>query len=272
MQDNYFLLDSGDEKKVERFGDFTLVRPCSQAVWPMRKKELLAKADATFSREGKNEWVFKRCLPSFWEGQMEGVKLKLSLTEFGHVGLFPEHRELWKYASSKLTAKHSLLNLFAYSGAATLAAAKKGCRVCHLDASKPMVDWARENARLNHLEGASIRWIVDDVFKFLKREVKRGVTYDAIILDPPSFGRGNKQEVFKIERDIINLLLLCKELLSKEHLFVIFSAHTPGFTPQVMQNLMQGLFGPKIEAGELTLKGENTFLLPSGSYAIYEKS
>ena len=165
----------------------------------------------------------------------------------------------------------SILNLFAYSGGATLAAAKAGAQVCHLDASKGMVAWARENALLNGLEGASIRWMIDDVSKFLMREIRRGNRYDGIILDPPSFGRGSKGELFKIEEDILNLLSQCRRLLSDTPLFVLFSCHTPGFTPIAMQHLLcqmtHGLPG-KVTEGEMLLTGsEKTLSVPSGTFA-----
>ncbi len=158
-----------------------------------------------------------------------------------------------------------ILNLFAYSGGVTLAAAQEGAQVCHLDASKGMVDWARKNAALNQLEKAPIRWIVDDAIKFLKREKKRGSFYDGIILDPPTFGRGSQGEVFKIENDIMPLLELCSELLSEKPKFVIFSCHTPGFTPLCMRHLL-GQTMPKghIEVGEMALHSPGAIAIPSG--------
>ncbi len=169
---------------------------------------------------------------------------------------------------SQIQEKCRILNLFAYSGGLTLAAAQEGAEVCHLDASQGMVDWARENAKINSLEKAPIRWIVDDALKFLKREEKRGSFYDGIVLDPPTFGRGAKGEVFKIEEHIISLLESCKAVLSKQPRFVIFSCHTPGFTPVVLEHLLVQVFGShKIESGEMILEGNDVFSIPSGSFA-----
>lgn len=270
----YRLIDSGDGQKLEAFGEVLLARPSLQAVWKKKLPESAwEKADAIFSREGKNQWKREKTLPSSWTVEIEGIQFKAATTDFGHLGVFPEHSYLWRWIREEVQRreKFQFLNLFAYSGGATLAAAQGKASVCHLDASKPMVDWARENAALNGLEKAPIRWIVDDAVKFLKREVKRNVRYDGILLDPPSFGRGPKGEVFKIEDEILPLLALCKEVLSKNPSFLIFSSHTPGFTPLVMRNLMEDAMGKKgaISFGELLIPSEEGYDLPSGSYAIW---
>jgi 23S rRNA (cytosine1962-C5)-methyltransferase len=261
---NYQLLDSGNGQKLERFGEYVLLRPCPQAVW--RTKTDL-KADAIFTREER--WVFNKKMPKTWSVKHGDVEFKMAPTDFGHLGLFPEHADLWQWARPLIKKrKCRILNLFAYSGGATLAAAQEGAEVCHLDASKGMIDWAKENAALNGLEKAPIRWIVDDALKFLKREVKRNSRYDGIILDPPTFGRGSQGEVFKIETDILPLLQLCKEVLTDAPLFVIFSCHTPGFTPIGMTHLLQQMM-PKgqIEAGEMVLHSPGVLSIPSGSFA-----
>lgn len=259
----YALVDSGDQKKLERFGKFTLVRPCSQALWkPKLSQEEWRRADASFSRE--EGWHRSSPLPASWAIEWQGLRFKIAPTDFGHLGIFPEHAQIWNWATEQIRGAKKgvqLLNLFAYSGGATLACAQAGAQVCHLDASKGMVTWARENAELNAMEGLPIRWIVDDALKFLKREQSRGRRYDAIILDPPTFGRGNRGEVFKIERDIGELLALCRSLLSDEPLFVALTTHTPGMTPTVMYRLLEQMMGKgNIEAGEMVL--ENA--LPSG--------
>ncbi len=261
---NYQLLDSGDGQKLERFGEFTLLRPCAQAVW--RPTLLKPNADAVFNREEK--WVFHKKFPKSWTVMHGGVEFKVDLTDFGHLGLFPEHADLWEWMRPLVKKGSRILNLFAYSGGVTLAAAQQGAEVCHLDASKGMIDWARENAALNSQQKAPIRWIVDDALKFLKREKKRESFYDGIILDPPTFGRGSQGEVFKIERDIMPLLELCSELLTKKPLFVIFSCHTPGFTPLCMRHLL-GQTMPKgeIEVGEMALHSDGAVAIPSGSFA-----
>lgn len=274
MVEKYFLVDSGDQQKLERYGDYLIARPCSQALWrPSLPKSEWDKADAHFSRDGGNAWTFKTKLPQSWIVEVEGVRFKIAPTDFGHLGVFPEHSLLWKSmqeAIKKRTEAPQILNLFAYSGGATLAAAQAGARVCHLDASKGMVAWARENAQLNGLSGAPIRWIVDDAAKFLQREIKRGVRYDGIILDPPSFGRGSKGEVFKIERDIHDLLHLCRQLLSENPLFLMLTTHTPGMTPIVMGHLlgqkMRGMQG-RMETGEMILLSEAKLDIPCGSFA-----
>ena len=260
----YQLLDSGNELKWERFGAYTLCRPCPQAVWRPQKKW---EADAFFSREGGNRWTYKKKLPASWDVVLNGVKMKVAPTDFGHLGVFPEHAALWEWMRSRIGKGSRVLNLFAYSGGVTLAAAQEGAQVCHLDASKGMVDWARENGALNGLEKAPIRWIVDDALKFLKREEKRGSLYEGIILDPPSFGRGSKGEVFKIEQEILPLLEHCRAVLSEKPRFLIFSCHTPGFTPIALEHLLGQIFGKKAECGEMTLISPGALSIPSGSFA-----
>jgi len=267
----YCLLDSGNQKKFERFGKVTLVRPCAAALWqPSLSKGEWAKADAEFSREDDMGWSAR--LPNRWDVEHEGVTFKLSPTEFGHLGVFPEHSLLWSWAREKVEQRKgaSVLNVFAYSGGATMALAKGGANVCHVDASQGMVAWARENAALNGLKDHPIRWIVDDAMKFLTREVRRGRKYDGILFDPPSFGRGAKGEVFKIERDIGKLLQLGKQLLSDDPLFYACSTHTNGMSPIVMSHLLEELMGEGVEAGEMILEGDGR-ILPSGSYARWSQ-
>lgn len=264
---SYQLLDSGNGLKWERFGAFTLGRPCAQAVWRPQKS---IEPDAIFIREEKNRWKYKRKLPASWEIKWGGVTMKIAPTDFGHLGVFPEHAALWDWMRKRIEKDHKILNLFAYSGGATLAAAQEKAQVCHLDASKGMIDWARENAALNQLEKAPIRWIVDDALKFLKREQKRGSRYEGIVLDPPTFGRGSRGQVFKIEEEIIGLLELCKAVLSDRPRFFIFSCHTPGFTPIVLEHLLFQIFGKKAESGEMILESPDALSIPSGSFARIE--
>ncbi|MBM3183883.1 MAG: hypothetical protein FJZ64_01085 [Chlamydiae bacterium] len=255
---DYQLLDSGDGRKWERFGKFILERPCPQAIWRPQGKIV---PDASFFREKENKWTYTQKLPPSWQLEIGGILMKIAPTDFGHLGVFPEHASLWKWVQERITKGTKLLNLFAYSGGMTMAAAQKGASLCHVDASKGMVDWARENASLNGLKDAPIRWIVDDVLKFLKREIKRGVTYDGIVLDPPTFGRGSKGEVFKIEKEIQPLLQLCKDLKPS---FLVLSSHTPGFTSIVLSNLLGQFFDTSIEAFEMVLESKNTLPIPSG--------
>ena len=267
----YELLDSGAGRKLERFGDYVLDRPCSQAVWrPSLQTDVWRKADGFFTREDGNHWTFARRLPESWTCEVGDVCFKISPTDFGHVGVFPEHELGWNWMAKRIAdsgRRPSVLNLFAYTGGATMELSKHGCEVCHLDASKKMVDWAHRNMELNHLEEAPIRWIVDDVQKFLLREKRRGRKYDGILLDPPSFGRGTNQELFKIDNNLLDLLDMCIDVLSDNPLFLFVSCHTPGYTPLVLTNLLgQGLRGRGVmEAGEMVIRS-GQLNLPSGSY------
>lgn len=268
--DDYKLLDSGDGRKLERFGSYTLSRPCSQALWrPSLDERDWARADARFDREDGNRWHGRSNLPKEWMIETAGIKFRLGGTDFGHLGIFPEQRAQWKWIRETIKNANrpiKALNLFAYSGGSTLAAALGGADTCHLDASKGMVEWARGNARLNGLENHPIRWIVDDAHKFMRREIRRQRKYDAIILDPPTFGRGAGGEMYKIERDLKDTLSLVKELLSEKPLFVLFSSHTPGLSCVVAENILAQLFSSaKIESGEMLLEGSN-FQCPSGVY------
>ena len=279
----YQFLDSGDGLKLERFGKYILARPCAQAVWRRRLPlNQWREADASFSREPENTWHYAHKLPPEWVAELDGLSFKIMPTDFGHLGVFPEHHHLWlwvqdliKKAVAKDKEELHVLNLFAYSGGASLAAARAGAHVCHLDASKGMVAWARENAALNNLDKARIRWIIDDVHKFLVRESRRGKRYDGIILDPPTFGRGAQGEIFKIERDLPALLESCKELLVDDPLFVVLSCHTPGYSPLVMRHMMAQMMGTtsgRIEEGEMVLEGKEDVLpLPSGTFARWVK-
>lgn len=269
----YQLIDSGDGKKLEAFGKVRLIRPCGVALWPPKlHKSEWENVDSSFSREGKLAWT-KR-LPAAWHAEVKGLKFLLKGTDFGHLGIFPEHSSQWEFIENQIknrpeeAEKPKVLNLFAYSGAATLAAARAGSEVCHVDAAKGMVDWARENAKLNNMGDRPIRWIVDDVFKFMERELRRGKKYDGIILDPPSFGRGAKKELFKIEDHVIRLLELCKALLNEKNSFCLFTCHTPGFSPTVMENLTRSIFKEgKIESGEMLLPSTQSYTLPMGTFA-----
>ena len=284
MTDDYELLDSGDGRKLERFGKYVLARPCSQAMWrPAKSAAEWERADASFDREDGNRWHGRSNLPKEWQIETAGIRFKLGGTDFGHLGIFPEQRAQWRWIRQQVKVrgegerrKISVLNLFAYSGGSTMAAALGGAEVCHLDASKGMVEWARENARLNGLQDHPIRWIVDDAHKFMKREFRRGHKYDAIILDPPTFGRGAGGEMYKIERDLKDTLGLVKDLLSERPSFVLFSSHTPGLSQIVAENILGQLFpSARLESGEMLLEpgGRGTgdgrrrvFACPSGIY------
>lgn len=280
---DYALLDSGGFQKLERFGPVVLSRPCAQAVWhPTLPKHEWQQATATFFRDGGNQWRGRDRLPESWAINVDGTRFQLSSTDFGHLGIFPEQRDQWRRIREVCTAYQTqhhraprVLNLFAYSGGSTLAAAHAGAEVCHVDASKGMVEWARQNAALNQLQDRPVRWIVDDVSKFLERELRRERRYDLIILDPPSYGRGAKGEVFKIENDLPKLLALLAKLTSDDPLGVLLSCHTPELTPISLHHLLLQAFGARgghFEQGEMQLRGaENVLPVPSGSFCWWLK-
>ncbi len=268
MTEDYELLDSGDGRKLERFGKYVLARPCSQALWrPQLPSSRWAAADASFDREDGNRWHGRGNLPKEWKISTAGIAFRLGGTDFGHLGIFPEQREQWRWI--RTAGAKNVLNLFAYSGGSTMAAALGGASVCHLDASKGMVEWAKTNASLNGLSESPIRWIVDDAHKFMRRELRRGRSYDGIILDPPTFGRGAGGEMYKIERDLKETLSLVKDLLSDNPRYVLFSSHTPGLSPVAASNILSQLFpAARVESGEMLLgdAGRNVFQTPSGIY------
>ena len=267
--EDYELLDSGDGRKLERFGRVTLARPCAQALWRPSYPALWMRATASFDREAGNRWHGRSALPKDWTIATAGMRFKLGGTDFGHLGIFPEQRAQWRWIREKVKGergKVSVLNLFAYSGGSTVAAAQGGAEVCHLDAAKGMVQWARENAALNGLADHPIRWIADDAHKFMAREVRRGRRYDAIILDPPTFGHGASGETYKIERDLKTTLDLTRQLLSEHPVFVLFSSHSPGLSCRVAENILGQLFPhATLESGEMLLEG-NGLSCPSGIF------
>ncbi len=276
--DCYELIDSGDAKKLERFGAYLIERPCVQAVWrPQKSPSVWRGAHASFDRQEGARWHNRTRLPDRWTVTIDGLRFILSAADSGQVGVFPEQRVLWSYIAAMLTTANgsrarppSLLNCFAYSGGTTVAAARSGATVCHLDASRGMVERARENAARNGLAAAPIRWIVDDALKFLRREKRRGHRYDAIVLDPPTFGRGRRGETFTIGKDLPAILACCEALLSDTPLCVLISCHTPDCTPPVLRKLLAQALTVRsavIESGELTLTGKGARPIRSGTYA-----
>lgn len=279
--DDYELIDSGDGRKLERFGAYRLVRPCAQAIWrPLKDRSFWMEADASFDRIVGNRWRVRMALPEEWVITVSGMRFRLSTTDFGHLGIFPEQRVLWTWITRTLektlhienNKDIAVLNLFAYSGGATMAAARTGATVWHVDASKGMVKWASENAERNGLSSAPIHWIVEDVNRFLDREIRRGRRYDAIILDPPTFGHGRRKEIYKIEDELAATLEKCRSLLSDTPVFILLSSHTPSCTPVALENLLRvatmNLMNSCIERGEMLLTGAPDVLpVPSGTYA-----
>lgn len=272
MSAEYRLLDSGDLKKLEQVGSYRLVRPSLNAFWrPALPPEEWLAADAELERDsrGNGHWSFKRELPDSWTVRYAGFNLLVKPTAFGHLGFFAEQHSNWSWFSR--VGEISALNLFAYSGIGSLALAKGGAKVTHLDAAQGMIDWGRENLKLNPDIPDRVRWIVDDVTAFCRREVRRGSCYNLIALDPPSFGRGSKGQVWKIEDDLVKLLELCRELAEPGKPFrVVLSAHSPGFSVLVMQNLLADVFGAgKLEGSEMTVTDSSGRENPSGVCVCY---
>lgn len=280
----YKLLDSGNERKLEMIGLHRIDRPAPQAVWTPRlpRKEWEA-ADAAYERGSSGgEWEFSEKIPRRFNIVYANIYFQIKLTDFGHLGLFPEQAANWDWMRSLIrkrlartnNANLNVLNLFAYTGGSTLACSQAGAHVVHVDAAKGVVDWAKENATLSALGDRPIRWLVDDALKFVRREARRGNKYQGIILDPPSFGRGPKGEVFKIEDDLMPLLAACGEILASNALFLLLSCHTPGFTPTTLANELAELIGQRkgdLQAGEMLLYEEQTGrALPSGSFARWQ--
>ncbi len=273
--DDYSVIDCGSGEKLERWGDYYLVRPEPQAIWiSPRKHPRWQKYDALYSRSstGGGSWN-NRNLPASWQIKYDNLTFNLKPMNFKHTGIFPEQASNWDFIREKISSANrpiNVLNLFAYTGAATIAAASAGASVCHVDAARGMVAWARENAASSGLSDAPIRWIVDDCAKFVEREIRRGRKYDAIIMDPPSYGRGPTGEIWKLENNLFDFVKLCEGVLSDNPLFVLISSYTTGLAPSVLRYISDMIFtskyGGKSECDELGLRVEETGLfLPAGS-------
>lgn len=281
-QKEYELLDSGNGEKLERYGPYILRRPDPEALWE-KSRDFTSwdKAELRFVRNGtKTKWVTKEGTSKNWDIEYSGLNFSIRPTSFKHTGLFPEQMPNWEWTEKLIkvassSRKISVLNLFAYTGGATLACAHAGAEVCHVDGSKTAVAWARENAELSGLGDAPIRWIIDDVLMFLKREIKRGRKYDAIIMDPPSFGHGPKDELWKIEEHFLLLMKLCGEILSNDPLFIIINGYTAGYSSIAYENNLKSMmknYKGEIEKGELVIEeSEGGRLLPCGIFARWSK-
>ena len=300
---DYELIDSGDGEKLERFGDVTLVRPVPQALWSRQVGESVwSNATARFIQDTRDScWVFRDgaktdAAAADWSIKIGELSFLLGFSSFKHTGIFPEQAPNWNWiaetirrasdrGAKKEATKISVLNLFGYTGGATLAAASAGAEVCHVDASKVSIARAKKNAELSGLADAPIRFILDDVMAFVKREVRRGKKYDGIIMDPPAFGRGPDGEVWKIEKDLPKLIAACREILTDQPLFVLINGYAAGYSPLAYRNILQSLLprsaGKKspalaaemeIECGELTIRestrdAASSRLLPAGIFA-----
>jgi 23S rRNA (cytosine1962-C5)-methyltransferase len=283
----YQLLDCGDGLKQERWGPYTLVRPDPQIAWPRHGCAPGVPWDTWDgyyhrSASGGGRWEFRQPLPEHWTIRYEalGLTFKIRPTSFKHTGLFPEQAVNWEWFSAKLKAARaagrepSVLNLFGYTGAATVAAAAAGASVCHVDAAEGMVKWCRENAALSGLAAAPVRYIADDCLKFVRRELKRGRRYDAIVMDPPTYGRGTAGEMWRLEDNLWELLRECRELLCDRPLFFLVNAYTARLSPTVVANLLTELLGARagaITAGEVGLPiCADGKVLPCGIYGRWE--
>lgn len=280
---DYECLDAGNGEKLERWGNIILRRPDPQAIWPINQKEAIWKqVDGHYHRSstGGGTWEFKTKIPEYWTINYKNLTFKVSPTNFKHTGLFPEQAVNWDYVIEtikKEPRKVQALNLFAYTGAATMALSEAGADVVHVDASKGMTEWAKENMRLSHLENNKIRFIVDDCLKFVEREKRRGNKYDVIIMDPPSYGRGPNGEVWKFEKNIYELVLKCMDILSDEPVLLLINAYTTGISSTVLENILKTTILKRfptyqVESGEIGLKiTNNNLVLPCGIYGIFHK-
>ena len=276
---DYEVLDTSEGEKLERWGDYELVRPDPQVIWNTPKTlPGWTRPNAHYhrSQKGGGEWEFFS-LPEQWSICYRNLTFQLKPFSFKHTGLFPEQAANWDWFSEKIRAAGrpvKVLNLFAYTGGATLAAAQAGASVTHVDASKGMVAWAKENARSSGLENAPIRWLVDDCVKFVEREIRRGNHYDAIIMDPPSYGRGPKGEIWKMETSIHPFLRLCTRLLSPKPLFFLLNSYTTGLAPAVLTYLLSTELKPysgRVDAQEIGLPVRSTgLILPCGASGRWE--
>ena len=272
---DYEVIDTSNGEKLERWGKYTLVRPDPQVIWNTPREDRRWRSyDGRYARSssGGGKWSENR-LPERWEIQYGPLRFYVKPMNFKHTGIFPEQAVNWDFEMEQIRRAGrpvSVLNLFAYTGGATLAAAAAGATVCHVDAARGMVSWARENARASGLEAAPIRWIVDDCAKFVEREIKRGRRYDAIIMDPPSYGRGPSGEIWKLEKDLYPFLQLVSGVLSEDPLFVLINSYTTGLAPSVLGYMLDTLltkrYGGHTECQELGLPVTVSGLtLPCGS-------
>ncbi|MBP3422051.1 MAG: class I SAM-dependent methyltransferase [Lachnospiraceae bacterium] len=278
---DYEVIDTCSGEKCERWGDYILVRPDPQVIWdtghdnPAWKKK---NGHYHRSNKGGGEWEFRN-LPKEWTIQYRDLTFHLKPFSFKHTGLFPEQAVNWDWCAEKIKNAGrplKVLNLFAYTGGATISAAKAGAAVTHVDASKGMVGWAKENAVASGLADAPIRWLVDDCVKFVEREIRRGNTYDGIIMDPPSYGRGPKGEIWKIEESIYPFIELTAKLLKKDSIFFLINSYTTGLQPAVLSYMINtaivSKFGGKVEAEEIGLPvSSNDLVLPCGASGRWSK-
>ena len=277
---DYECLATGNKEKLERWGNIILNRPDPTIIWSKSNNPIWNTWDGYYHRSnlGGGEWEFRKKIPEYWTVNYKHLTFKVSPTNFKHTGIFPEQATNWDYIMDKIKDSNNkefrVLNLFAYTGCATMAASSAGAKeVVHVDAAKGMIDWAKENMKLSHLENNTIRFICEDVLKFLDREIRRGRTYHAIIMDPPSYGRGPNKEVWRIEDNLQELLDKTQQLLDKEYSFLLINCYTTSFSPTSLNNILSLTFkDSNIETGEIGLPvKENNLTLPCGIYGKVSK-
>ena len=277
----YKIIDMADGQKLEKWGNVILSRPDPQIVWKNKSfPGEWKKADAIYyrSKQGGGRWEFKTKVPSLWKIKYKDLTFNIKTMGFKHTGLFPEQAVNWDWMRNKIEKSKreiKVLNLFAYTGGATVACLASGASVCHVDSSKGMVTWAKENVQASGLADRKVRYIVDDVVKFVNREIRRGNKYDAIIMDPPSYGRGANGEVWQFENNIYDLVELCTKILSDNPLFFLINSYTTGISSTVLSNILSlnipKKYKGKIECGEIGLPMENSeLILPCGIYGRWE--
>ena len=281
--DDYEILDMANGEKLERWGNYILERPDPQIVWQDKTfKDKWKKVDAIYhrSKKGGGYWENINDIKASWQVKYKDLTFNIKQMGFKHTGLFPEQAVNWDYMIDKIknsNRKIKVLNLFAYTGGATVACAYAGADVVHVDSSRGMVLWAKENIESSNLTDRYVRFIVDDVIKFVKREIRRGNKYDAIIMDPPSFGRGANGEVWNIEESLYPLIKLCMEVLSDNPLFFLINSYTTGMSPKVLENILymtlDKKYKGKISSGEVGLPmKDSNLILPCGIYGLWESS
>ena len=279
--EDYKIIDMADGQKLEQWGNIVLSRPDPQIVWKNKSyPEEWKKANAVYSRSktGGGSWEYKKKIPAAWQIKYKDLTFNIKPMGFKHTGLFPEQAVNWDWMRNKIkNAKREIkvLNLFAYTGGATVACLAEGASVCHVDSSKGMVTWAKENVNSSRLGDKKVRYIVDDVVKFVNREIRRGNKYDAIIMDPPSYGRGTNGEVWQFENNIYDLVELCTKVLSDKPLFFLINSYTTGISSTVLANILNltvtKKYKGKVESGEIGLPMEKSSLvLPAGIFGRWE--
>ena len=279
---DYKILDMADGQKLEKWGEVVLSRPDPQIVWKNKSfPQKWQKINATYhrSKTGGGAWEYNKKMPSKWQIKYKNLTFNIKPMGFKHTGLFPEQAVNWDWMIDKIKKEQreiKVLNLFAYTGGATVACLHAGASCCHVDSSKGMVSWAKENVISSGLENRPVRYIVDDVQKFVKREIRRGHKYDAIIMDPPSYGRGANGEVWKFEDNIYDLVELCLDVLSDNPLFFLINSYTTGISSTVLKNILnitvEKKYKGKVTSGEIGLPmEESNLVLPCGIYGRWEK-